>query len=874
MIDSLDRVEPPYPAHWEADVVLRDGGTAHVRPIRPDDADRLHAFHSRLSDRTVYFRFFAPYPTLTDRDVHRFTNVDHVDRVALVATVGHEIIGVVRYERIDDATAEVAFNVEDAHQGRGLGSVLLEHLAAAARERGVRQFVAEVLPENRKMLVVFQEAGYAVSRHLEEGVVSVSFGLEPTATSVEVMQAREHRAEARSIQRLLRPESVVVVGAGRRRTSLGRAVLDNLRAGGFGGRLAAVNPRATAVGDVPTYRRVSQVPWPVGLAVVAVPAAAMDATVADCAAAKVHALVVLSAGFAESGPEGVARQRRLVASAHANGMRVVGPASFGIVNPVERLNASIATVLPPAGRVGFFAQSGPLGIALLERAARRGLGLSTFVSAGNRADVSGNDLLQYWEDDTGTDVVLLHLESIGNPRKFSRLARRVAGRKPVVAVKTGRTTQGVPLGHAVRPSAAPREAVEAVFRQAGVVRVDTAEQALDVVALLQARPLPRGPRVAVVGDSAALVLLAADACHEHGLQPVGEPVTVTPDGAPAALVEAIRAACADPDVDSVVVLHAPPLGGLSPAVLDALRETDRPVVASFVATSPPERALPAYPTPDDAVRALAAATWYGQWLARPPAPPEPALGADADAARALVAQRLGERVGEGGGVVLPGPDVARLLGCYGIEVSPAVPAQDADEALRVAAALGYPVVLKARLPRLRHRPDLGGLQLGLADAGAVRSAWANITAMHPDAVGSIVVQRMAPPGVAVVVCKVEDALFGPIVSFGVGGLATELLGDRAYAGPPVTNREAAEMVRSIRAAALLRGWRGAEPVDVGAIEDLLVRVARLGDDLPEVARLELDPVLVAASGLTVLDTRVELLAPLARLDPAARRLPG
>jgi acyl-CoA synthetase (NDP forming)/RimJ/RimL family protein N-acetyltransferase len=880
-------VNRPYPAHWEADVVLRDGGTAHLRPIVPDDADALRAFHSRLSAETIYFRFFAPYPQLSDRDVARFTTVDYVDRGAIIATVGGEIIGVVRYERSGDHEAEVAFIIEDAHQGRGLGSVLLEHIAAAAQENGITRFVAEVLPTNRKMLNVFRDAGYEVSRGFDDGVVSLSFDLAPTETSLAVMQSREHRSEARSIQRLLRPSSVVVVGAGRTPNSLGRLVLANLVAAGFPGTLSVVNRTGTAVDGIAGYVRVIDVPGPVELVVVAVPADGVEAVVADSARKGAHGLVVLSAGFGETGEEGRQRQRRLVQHARANGMRVVGPNSFGLVNthPEVRLNASISPVLPGTGRVGFFAQSGALGIAILESAARRGLGLSTFVSAGNRADVSGNDLLQFWEDDPETDAVLLYLESIGNPRKFSRLARRIGRRKPIVAVKAGRSTQGVPLGHSVRESRAPYEAVDAMFRQAGVLRVDTIAQLFDVAQVLTSQPLPSGPRVAVLGNSTALGLLAADACRENGLVVVGEPVALPAEASADEFAVVLAAVFDDPAVDSVVAVFIPPLvtpdEDVAAVLASAAARATKTVVATFTGMRGVPGALggtpgalpgevPAYPTPEEAVRALAATTEYAEWRRRPPGE-VPELDVDVETARAVVAPALDAAPD---GVLLSPAATAALLACYGIDVAPAIDVSSADEAVAAADRLGYPVVLKSTLPRLRHRPDLGGVRLGLGDADAVRSSYATVTALHPDTADRFLVQRMAPAGVAVVIGAVEDPLFGPIVSFGVGGVATELLGDRAYRIPPLTDREAADMVRSIKAAPLLYGWRGSQPVDLGAIEQLLLRVARLADDFPEVAECELDPILAAPEGVTVLGATVRLARPATLLDRGVRRLPG
>ncbi|MGN6333660.1 MAG: bifunctional acetate--CoA ligase family protein/GNAT family N-acetyltransferase [Motilibacteraceae bacterium] len=889
---------PPYPAHWEADVVLRDGGTAHLRPITPADADALRTFHRRQSPQSTYFRFFAPYPELTDRDVERFTRVDHHDRVAIVATIGPDIIGVVRWDRTAPHEAEVAFNISDAHQGRGLGSVLLEHAAAAARERGVTRFVAEVLPANRKMLGVFKDAGYQVSSAFEDGVVSLHFDLEPTETSLAVMAAREHRAEARSVERLLRPTSVAVIGASRVYDSVGQTVLRNLL-GGFAGAVHAVNPGVEEVAGLPAYDSVLDVPGPVDVAVLAVPADAVEPVVVDCARKGVRGLVVLSAGFAETGAEGRARQRRLVRLARANGMRVVGPNSFGLINndPEVRLDASLSRVSPPRGRLGFFSQSGALALAILEALAQRGLGLSSFVSAGNRADVSGNDLLQYWEEDASTEAVLLYLESIGNPRKFSRIARRVARRKPVVTVKSGRTTQGVPLGHRVRESHAPPAAVDAMFRQAGVIRVDNIHALFDVGQLLVTQPLPAGDRVAILGNSDALGLLAADACAEWGLSVVGEPIALGAEATAEDFRAALAAVFEDPAVDSVVAVFIPPLLTRSEEVAAVLASTaaraTKTVVSTFLGLrGVPERlragapvddvdvvdaedpapfgSVPSYPTPEDAVRALAAVTRYAQWRRRPAGTVPELDDVDTDAARALVERLLAQSPD---GVGVTGDDLAALLRCYGVELVPTVPVADVGEAVTAAAGIGYPVALKTTVHRLRNLPDLGDVRLHLDDEHDLREAYAEMEErLGDEAARSIVVQRMAPPGVACVVGATEDPLFGPIVSFGLGGVATELLGDRSYRIPPLTDVDAAEMVRSVGAAPLLFGYKESEPADVGALEQLLLRVSRLADELPEVAALELNPVLAGRRGCAVVHARVRLAPPTARTDHGPRRL--
>ncbi|MDW6059454.1 GNAT family N-acetyltransferase [Streptomyces sp. FXJ1.4098] len=666
-----------YPAHWEADVVLRDGGTARIRPITVDDAQRLVSFYERVSDESKYYRFFAPYPRLSDRDVHRFTHHDYVDRVGLAATVGDEFIATVRYDRIDGHglpstapadEAEVAFLVQDAHQGRGVASALLEHIAAVARERGIRRFAAEVLPANTKMIKVFTDAGYTQKRSFEDGVVRLEFDLEPTDRSLAVMRAREQRAEARSVQRLLAPGSVAVIGTGRAPGGVGRTVLRNLLDGGFSGRVYAVN-RAFPGGQdrlnpegVPAHRSIHEIDGPVDLAVVAVPAAQVPSVVADCGDSGVQSLVVVSAGYAESGPEGRDRQRELVRQARTYGMRIIGPNAFGVINTADgvRLNASLSPRLPAPGRLGLFTQSGAIGIALLSGLDLRGAGtagVSTFISAGNRADVSGNDVLQYWYDDPRTDVALMYLESIGNPRKFTRLAKRTAAVKPVVVVKGARHSGSAPTGHAVPAPGIPDATVSALLRQAGVIRVDTVTELVDAGLLLASQPLPGGPRIAILGNSDSLGLLTYDACLTDGLRPL-PPRDLTTAAAPDDFRRALAASLADDACDAVVVTAIPGVGAAAAADLAramrgaaagaAARGAAKPVAvvhlqipglaealaapwdapgaggredgvggaaggdAADEAPFPAPR-IPAYPAAERAVRALAEAVGYARW---------------------------------------------------------------------------------------------------------------------------------------------------------------------------------------------------------------------------------------------------------------------
>lgn len=887
-----------YPAHWEADVVLSDGATAHVRPIRSDDADRLVDFYGRVSEESKYFRFFAPYPRLSQRDVRHFTHVDHDRRVALIVVVGDEMIAVGRYERISAGEAEVSFLVEDGHQGRGVGTVLLEHLAQAARERGVHRFVADVLPANRKMITVFEEAGYTVDDTFEDGVVHVEFEIVPTDDALDVMAAREHRAEARSIERLLTPRSVAVVGASRTEGKAGQTLIRNVLAGvddaggGFTGPVYAVNREARAVAGVPAYPSVRDIPGVVDLAVVAVPADAVIDVVLDCAAKGVRGLVVVSEGFAEHGERGRARQSELVRLAHAHGMRVVGPNCLGIVNtdPAYALNASLAGLLPPPGRVGLFAQSGALGTAILGDGAARGLGLSTFVSAGNRADVSGNDLLQYWRDDAATEVVLLYLESLGNPRKFSRIARRVAEVKPVVVVKSGRTTQGVPLGHTVRPLEVPQAAVDAMFRQSGVIQVDTVSEMFDVGQALAYQPLPPGTRVGVVGNSSALCLLAHDAVVAAGLDMACDPVDLGSAASAADYARALEELAGRDDVDSLLVVFAPAVESsttedvahvLAQASADTAR--NKPIMTTFLGSrgvpeamrvldergAPRRGSVPSYPSVEHAVRALAHVTSYARWRRRRHGVVPHLDGVDAAAARACV-ERLLE---PGQPVELDHAQVAELVGYYGVELLPMTSVRTLDEAVAAMVGFGTEVVLKATAAHLRHRPDLADVWRNIDTETEMRDAWETMSRTLADpAEAEFVVQPMAAAGVPVAMWAREDPMFGPVLSFGVSGVATELLDDRSYRIPPLTDADAAEMVREVKAAPLLFGYRGGVMADVAAVEDLLHRVSRMLDDLPELERLELNPVLVGERGRCVVNAAARLAPPTPRPDWYARRL--
>ncbi|MGV9719477.1 bifunctional acetate--CoA ligase family protein/GNAT family N-acetyltransferase [Nocardia beijingensis] len=875
---------PPPPQHWFADVLASDGGVVRLRPITPDDAERLQEFHGALSDRTRYLRYFGPYPRISPKDLYRTTHVDYHDRVGLVLELGEAIVAVGRYELLErdgPRAAEVAFVVADGHQGRGLGSILLEHLAGAAAENKIETFVAEVLAENTVMVTVFRDAGYQVERSRDGSVLHLEFAIDPTEALLSVRDSRERASEARSVGNLLTPRSVAVIGATSATGRVGGAVLANLLSGLFQGPVFPVNPNRKSVRGVRAYATVREIPDEVDLAVVAVPPAAIGSVLDDCMAKGVKGLVVLTAGFGETGNEGLAAERELVAAARGHGMRVVGPSALGIANtdPSVAMNATLAPVLPGRGRIGFFCQSGPLGAAILGEAAARNLGLSTFVSAGNRADVSGNDLLQYWDSDQDTDVVLLYLESFGNPRKFSRIARRVARTKPIVAVSSGRSV-AQPAGDM------DRSIVRDLFAQAGIVQVDSISELFDCAALLGYQPLPRGSRLAVVGNSTALNWLAVDAAQGEGLE-VGEPVNLGPQATPGAYLDALVAALRSDETDAVIVVFAPPVplptGGFADAIraaAAAVPEATKPILTTFVAeqgipnllavrgpgATAAHGSIPSYPDPERAARALARVRRYAEWRTKPVSPVVRPEGIDTDRARRLVADWMAGS----GGRRLTDLETVELLACYGISVVEFREVRSAEEAVAAAEELGYPVAAKATGELWRRRPDLTGVRLDLWRPEAVRQGYADLAELCGDPV--LHIQKMATKGVGCILRVQDDPSFGSVIEFGLSGLIIELLGDRAYRALPLTADEATALIDAPRAAPLLSGTPASPRVDKAALAELAQRISALFDDLPEMRELAFDPVLASPTSAEILYARARIGPEPSRFDTGPRRL--
>lgn len=875
-----------YPAHWEADIALRDGSAAHLRPILPEDADALQDFHVRQSERSRYLRFFAPMPRLSPRDLERFTVVDHHDRVALVVQRGEEIIAVGRYDRTSPEEAEVAFNVSDASQGTGLASVLLEHLAAAAREVGISVFTAEVLPQNARMLSVFTDAGFDVRRVLDDGVVMVTFRIDPTARSLEVMAEREHRAEARAMERLLHPSSVLVVGVSTRADSIGGRVLTALEGSGWQGDLHLVSRDAFEVRGHLAKPRIADVPGPVDLAVIALRPESWLEAIEECAAIGVRSVLVPTEGHTDSA-EGRRRQRELVAEVRRHGMRLLGPGSLGVLRTGEdALSVSLSPRLPRPGTAAVAGQSSALGAMLLAGVDERGTGVHEFVAVGNRADVSLNDVLQHWEDDERIEVIGLALESMGNPRKFTRIARRLTRSTPVVVLRPpGLRVSGTP-GHDVRESSLPRRALDQVLASSGVVQARTVDHLLDVVDAVSRQGVPKGPRVALLSNTAALGASLRGAADEAGLQIVIDDRNVPLAADPRVMQRALTAVAGPDRADLIIAGVIDPLVGDHLGALREMATIARHSEVALVVCLVSERSRfqevheavredlalpPVHVTPALAVRAAAGMLAAAE---RPAADrEEPAVREDVDraAARRIVEQHLppvGERV------TLDLETTRALLAAYGLPLLPSLPVADAEEAARAASTVGYPVALKSTDPVLRHRADLGGVRLDITDAVQLRHAHARMREDLSFSSAPLEVQSMAPTGVPMVVRSVEDPSLGPVVSLSVAGDATDLLEDIAYAIPPFSQRAARELVDAPASAVKLSGERGLPPADRDALADVVVRTGLLAEDVPELASFELYPVVVAREGAFVVGARAELAPAPNRTDGARRVLLG
>jgi acetyl coenzyme A synthetase (ADP forming)-like protein len=899
-------VPPPYQDSAEAGrLILRDGSTAQVRLTRLEDRDALQTFFERLSAESRRKRFFSAAPPRPELTATLCDSSDPSAGLTLVAlrTVEEEsrIIAAGSYLAKDPRTAEVAFAVDDAFHGKGLGTLLLERLAILAVQHGFTRFWAVTQADNRAMREVFRESGFAEEETLEGGEIEIDLSVIPSETSVARLEMRDRVATAASLRPFFKPNAVAVIGASRDPASIGYRIVEALVTNHFQGPVYPINPKAREIAGLRAYPSVRDVPHAVDLAVVAVPRSVVLGVVDDCAARGVRALVVITAGFAEVDAEGRELQTKLVDKVRGYGMRLVGPNCMGLLNtdPAVQLNASFAPVYPPAGRVAMSSQSGALGLAILAAAKQFNLGLSTFVSVGNKADVSGNDLLQYWEEDRGTDVILLYLESFGNPRRFSRIARRVSRHKPIVAIKSGGTKAGGRAAGSHTAALAAREvAVDALFHQTGVIRTDTLEEMFDLAATLGGQSLPRGRRVAIVTNAGGPAILCTDMCEAGGLlipelsagtrallaaflppaASIANPIDMIASAGPAHYRQAVETILATDEVDALIVIYIPAGLADSETLAQAIREgvtaarasgaPAKPVLACMMADQNARKALeaegeriPVYAFPEAAARVLGKVASYAAWRAQPLGVIPEYDDLNIEQAKTLCQEAQALR----GNGWLSARETRSVLEAVHLPLPPGGVAASPNEAVALATRVGYPVAVKLASHTLVHKTEVGGVRLNLASADAVRTAFENIRtrvrqANQLDAMEGVIVQPMVGGGIEVMVGVTQDPLFGPLIAFGLGGIHVEILADVCFRVTPLTDRDAAEMVSSIRGYRLLQGYRGNPPGDVEAIEQVLLRVSRLVEEVPAISELDLNPVfaLPPGQGCLIADARIKV----------------
>jgi acyl-CoA synthetase (NDP forming)/GNAT superfamily N-acetyltransferase len=878
--------------------LLADGATIEIRPAGRADSGRVQAFHQEMSPDNLYLRFFSLSKRAAEHEAQRVCRPPGPDHAALLALLNGEVVGLASYEpTARTGAAEVAFAVADQMHGRGVATLLLEHLVSVAQARGVALLTAETLPENTAMLRVFADAGLSVQRRLADGVVELTMlvprgaALSEASPYLDAVAGREQRADVASLVPLLAPRSVAVIGAGHRPGSIGRAILLNIRDAHFAGALTAVNPHAADIEGIPCVASVSALPEPPDLAIVAVPAAKVLDVVQECGKRQVKSLVVITSGL-DAG-----QQSDLLDANRHWGMRMVGPNCFGVAVPGIGLDATFAVHHPAAGRAGLAVQSGGVGVALLEHLSRLGIGISSFASLGDKLDVSGNDMLMWWERDDTTKLAVLYLESFGSPRKFARTARRVSAGLPVLTVHAGRSAPGqrAAASHTAAV-AAPLITRQALFEQAGIIATSGLGELLDATVLLACQPVPAGRRVCVVSNAGGAGVLAADAATEAGLSvitmspasqerlrrilPSGASVSGPVDTTAAVSAEAFRGCLAElagnGESDAMIALVVPTAAAdLLPAF--TVTRLDVPVAAVVLDQPDAVRVLrggggvpdvPAYAYPEGAAKALGRAATYGAWRSRPAGTIPQLDGLRVAEAQALIGSFLGRM--PGGGWLSPA-ETQELLRCYGLPLVETATARDEAEAVTAAAELGGHVVIKADVPGLIHKSDAGAVELDLRGTRQVRSAMRRLEQRFPGRLSGVIVQPMIAGGTELIIGVVQEPIFGPVVVFGLGGVATEVLGDHAARLAPLTSADADELIHSVRAAPLLLGYRGHPPADLGALAGTLLRISQLATDLPQVAELDMNPVIARPDGVTVVDSRVRIVSHRAA-DPFLRQL--
>ena len=894
-----------YPSQYETEVLLKDGSRILLRPIRRDDAERWLAFFQRQSEQTKYLRFQHDPGEMGPEDALRFCTVDYKNTFALVGEVQREqrkeIIAIGRYYRLPNKrSARVAFAIEDAYHGKGIGTRLIEWLANAARDNGIAVFEGDVLAENERMMSVLRDYGFHIDSELKGGVYHVTITIARSRRVERKEIERERLSTIASIRNVLAPRSIAVIGASRQPGSIGQLVFQNIMEGGFSGVVYPVNPKADAIMAVKAYPSILDVPGEVDLAVIIVPTKFVARVADECGRKGVRAIIVITDGFRERGRQGATREEELRDIALGHGMRLVGPNCMGIINadPEVRLNASFSRVFPPRGNIAFLSQSGAMGLVILEYASDLNMGISGFVSVGNRADISSNDLLQYWEDDPATRVILLYLESFGNPHKFSRIAKRVSAKKPIVVVKSGTTLVGSRAASSHTGALATPEVVsDALFRQAGIIRVDSIEELFDVATLLSSQPPPEGKRLVIVTNGGGPGILAADASEQQGLTlpelsyetagklgqlvkrdiMVGNPLDLTGSVTPEEFEGSLRVLVEDDSVDAVLAVFVPAAVVDSTLVEDAIRRVSplyqrrkKPLLVCFMGQRGFKARLgkagsfvPCYPFPEDAVSALAKAVEYRELVKKPRGAVPRIKGIKREKARRIIETAMNRNKQRP--FWLSTEEMVELLDCYGIRTAETAVAGSASEAAALAARTGFPVVVKLNSSTITHKTDVGGVVLDLNSKDEVKEAF-NAIKKKLAAIGretemeGVTIQRMVSGGVEIIAGVTQDPTFGPLIMFGLGGVQAELLKDIVLRLHPLTEVDASEMVSSIKMARLFEGFRGAPPSDIPAVQDLLLRLSAIVEDIPQIAELDFNPVKVMAmgEGYRVVDARISL----------------
>jgi len=892
-----------YPTEYNVRVVLKDGSVISFRPIKKDDAPEWLNFWHRLSSRSQYLRLHRSPPEMGMEDALRFCTIDYVNTFAFVAEAieAHQkhIVAIGRYSRLPATpkTAEIAFVIVDAYQEKGIGTKFIEWLATVARKNDIDTFEAYVLPENTEMMSVFQGYGFHMKQILENNVYHISFPLTRTTEVVRAKDARASQATLHSLEHILKPRAVAVIGASNRSGSIGQLVFQSMIQSEFNGVVYPINTNDDAVMSVKAYRSILSVPGEVDLAIVAVPASQVLGVVDECGQKKVKGLIVISDGFREKGEEGAALEREMVDMAFGYGMRIVGPNCMGLINtdPHVKLNATFALTNPAPGNISFISQSGALGLGILEYAKSMNIGFSSFVSVGNRADIASTDLLQYWEQDQATRVILLYLESFDNTDIFSRVSRRISTKKPILAIKGGSTPEGSRASHSHTGAMATSDVVsDALFSEAGIIMVNSIGELFDTAILLASQPVPRGRNVAILTNGGGPGILAADACAHSGLKVpdlsadtlskiksvikrdihINNPVDLTAGISPEEFEAVLKVLAADPGNDAILTIYVPPAGLDISSVENAIshaaqlvRQNGKPLLSCFVGMSGLKgkemegHFVPYYLFPEEAATALTNAVKYHDLKTKDTGSIPVFKDIEREKSHQLINDILTSSPQRP--IWIDNRSMNELFKCYGIHFAETLVAATPEETAEIALKTGFPVVVKLNSATITHKTDVDGVILDIKTPEEVKNAFNQIRSNlakigRENEMQGVTVQRQISDGVEVIVGVTEDRMLGHVVMFGLGGIYAELIKDTAIRLHPLTDLNARELINSVKMSQLLKGYRGMPPYDTKALEELLLRISAMVEDIPQITEMDLNPVKVQPDGrgYWVVDARI------------------